>query len=80
MHGGDLFRLRAHAAGHNHLAVFGKRRADRGERFRLGAIEKSTSIDDGEVSIGVIARKLVTFRSQPGDNALGIDQGFRTAE
>ena len=80
MQRGDLFRLGAHAAGHDHFAVFGKRRADGCEQFRLRAIEKAASVNDGEVGIGVAARKLITFGAQPRDNAFGIDQGLRTAE
>ena len=78
--GGDLFRLRAHAAGDHDLAVFGERRADRGERLRLRAVEKTAGVDNREVGIGVFTGELVTLRTQPRDDALGIDQRFRAAE
>ena len=50
----DLFRFRAHAAGDDDFAVFGERGADRGQRFRLGAVEKAAGVDDGDVGIGVV--------------------------
>ena len=80
MRGRNLFRLRAHAAGHDDFAVFLKRRPDCGERFRLRAIEEAAGINDRQVGIGVIAGQFVTFRAQPRDNALGIDQRLRAAE
>ena len=80
MRGRDLFRLGAHAAGDDDFAVFGQRRADGGQRFRLRAVEKAAGIDDGEVGIGVVAGQLVAFRAQPRDDALGIDQRLRAAE
>ena len=80
MQGSDFLRLCAHTAGHDHFAVFGKRRADSMERFGLRAIEKAASINNGEVGIGVAARQLITFGAQPRDNTLRIDQGLRTAE
>ena len=80
MRGRNLFRLRAHAAGHDDFAVFLKRRPDCGERFRLRAIEEAAGINDRQVGIGVIAGEFVTFRAQPRDNTLGIDQRLRAAE
>ena len=50
------------------------------KRFRLRAVEKAAGIDDGEIGIGVVAGELITLGAQPGDDALGIDQRFRTAE
>ncbi len=80
MHGGDLLRLRAHAAGDDDLAVLGHGGADGGEQFRLGAVEKAAGIDDGEVGAGMLARQLITLRAQPRDDALGIDQRLWAAE
>ena len=80
VHGGDFLRLGAHAAGDDDFAVFVKRGADRGQRFRLRTVEKAAGIDDGEVGVGVVAGKLVTLRTQPRDDALGIDQSLRAAE
>ena len=62
MRGRDLFRLGAHAAGHDDFAVFLKRRPDRRERFRLRAVEEPAGINNRQVGIGVIAGQFVTFR------------------
>ncbi len=80
MHGGDFLRLGAHAAGDDDFAVLGHGGADGGERFRLRAVEKAAGIDDGEVGAGMVAGQLIAFRTQPRDDALGIDQRFRAAE
>ena len=80
MHGRDLFRLRAHAAGDDDLAVFGHGGADGVERFRLGAVEKAAGIDDGEIGAGMLARKFIALGAQPRDDALGIDQRLGAAE
>ena len=77
---GDFLRLRAHAAGDDHLAVGGERVADGGEQFRLRAFQKSAGIDDRDVGAGMLARELVTLRAQPRDDALGIDERLRAAE
>src|SRR5262245_63945383 len=77
---GDLFRLGAHAAGHDYLAVLVERLADGGERFRLGAVEKAAGVDDREVSAGMGTSEFITLRAQAGDDALAVDQGLRTAE
>lgn len=76
MQGGDLLRLRTHAASHDHLAIFGKRRTDGVERFSLRAIQKAARVNDCEVGISVAARQLITFSAQPRDNALGITKAF----
>ena len=53
---GDLLRLCAHAAGHDHLAVRRERVADGRKRLGLRAFEKTAGVDDGDVRSGVIAR------------------------
>jgi hypothetical protein len=77
---GDPFRFCPHAAGDHDLAVFRKRRADRGERFCLRAVEKAAGVDNRQVGIGVLAGEFVALRAQPRDNTLGIDQRFRAAK
>src|SRR5262245_21159030 len=77
---GDLFRLGAHAAGHDYLAVLVERPADGGERFRLGAVEKAAGVDDREVSAGMGTSEFIALCTQTGDDALAVDQGLRTAE
>ena len=56
----DLLGLGAHAAGDDDLAVLRHRRADRLERFLLGAVEKAAGVDDHRVGAGVA---LATVRS-----------------
>ena len=80
MRGGDLFRLRPHAAGDDDFAVFGHGGADCGKRFRLRAVEKTAGIDDGEVGAGMLAGELIALRAQPRDDALGIDERLGAAE
>src|ERR1700730_7054043 len=76
----DRFRLRAHAAGDDDLAVFRRRRADRGQRFSLGAIEKTTRVDDDRRRVPMRLGELVTFRAQAPDDPLAIDKGLGTTE
>ncbi len=78
--GRDLLRLRAHAAGDDHLAVLGQRLADGVERFRLGAVEEPAGVDDDEVGAFVLAAELIALGAQLGDDALGIDQRLGAAE
>jgi len=78
--GGDLLRLGAHAAGHDHLAVLVERLADGSERFRLGAVEKAAGVDDREVGAGMGANKFIALRAQARDDALAVDQRLRAAE
>ncbi len=78
--GPDFFRLGPQTAGDDDFAVLGKGRADGGKRLRLRAVEEAAGVDDGEVRLGVLARKLVALGPQPRDNALGIDQRLGAAE
>jgi hypothetical protein len=48
--------------------------------FLLRAFEKAAGIDDDEVGARMLARQLITFRTQPRDDALGIHQRLRAAE
>ena len=77
---GDLLRLGAHAAGHDHLAVLVERLADGSERFRLGAVEKAAGVDDREVGTGMGTNKFIALRAQAGHDALAVDQRLRAAE
>ena len=78
--GHDLLWLGAHAARHDHLAVLLEPRADRGERFRLGAVEKAAGVDNDGVGARVGLGQFVAFGAKPGDDALGIDQRLGAAE
>jgi hypothetical protein len=70
----DLLGLRAHAAGNDHLAVLSHCFADGAERFLLGAVEETAGVDNDQVGAVMLARQLVAFGAQPGDDALGIHQ------
>ena len=76
----DLLGLGAHAAGDDHLAVLGHRRADRVERLLLGAVEEAAGVDDHRVGAGVALRKFVALGAQPGEDALAVDQRLGAAE
>jgi predicted methyltransferase len=52
---GDLFRLGAHAAGDDDLAVLRHRLADCRQRFRLCAVQKTAGVDDDEVRATMFA-------------------------
>jgi len=77
---GDLLRLRAHAPRDDHFPGISERGADGIERLRLGAVEKAAGVDDHEVGAVVPPCKLITLRTQPRDDALGIDQRLGAAE
>ena len=77
---GNLFGFGAHAAGHDYLAILGKGLADRGERFRLRAVEEAARIDDREISAGVRAGQFISLGTQARDDPLAVDQRLRTAE
>ena len=57
----DRVGLGAHASGHDHLAVASERFPDRGERLRLGAVEKAAGIDDGEIGAFMGAGEFISF-------------------
>ncbi len=77
---GDLLGLGTHAAGDDHLAVLRHGFADRGERFLLGAVEEAAGVDDDDVGAVMLACELIALRTQPGDDALGIDQRLGAAQ
>jgi len=77
---GDLFGLCAHAPGDDHFPVISECRADGVEGLRLGAVEKAAGVDDHEVGAVVPPRKLITLRTQPRNDALGIHQRLGAAE
>ena len=72
--GADGVGLVAHAAGDDHLAVFGNGLADRFQAFGLGGIQKPAGVDDHHVGAGIIARQRIAIGAQLGEDAFGIDQ------
>lgn len=73
-------RLRAEAAGDDHLAVLGQRLADRVEAFLHGFVDETAGVDDDEIGAVVGAGDFITFGAQLRDDLLGVDEGFRTTE
>jgi hypothetical protein len=76
----DLARLRSHAAGDDNLAVVRHGLADCAKRFRLGAVEEATGVDDDEVGACMLLGQLIALGAELRDDALGIDEGFWAAE
>src|SRR6267142_4522856 len=76
----DGFGLGAHAARDNDLAVFRQCLADGSERFRLGAVEEPTRIDDRKISPFVYAGEFITLGAQARDDALAVDQRLGASE
>src|SRR5690606_18619277 len=72
--------LDAHAAGDDHLAVLGDGFADGLQRFGLGAVDEAAGVDHHHVGVIVFGRDLVALGAQLGQDAFGIDQGFRAAQ
>ena len=72
--------LGAQATGDDHLAVFGKRLADRRQRFLDCRVDEAASIDDDEIGALVRWRDCITLRAQPGEDLLRVDECFRAAE
>ena len=78
--GADCLGLLAHAAGHDHPAIFHDRLANRLEAFFLGRIEKAAGVDQHHVRAGIIGAHRIAIGAQPRQDAFGIDQRLGTAE
>ena len=76
----DLLRLRAEAAGHDHLAVLGERLADRLQRFVDRGIDEAAGVHDDQVRRAIARRDFIAFGAQPREDALRVDQRLGTAE
>ena len=76
----DLLRLRAQATRDDDLAVLGQRLADRVEGFFDGSGDEAAGVHDDEIGVRILRDRLVALGAQLGQDALGIDQGLRTAE
>ncbi len=72
--------LRAQAAGDDDLAVRGERLADGVERLRDRGVDEAAGVDDDEVGTLVRRGDRVALGAQLGDDLLGIDERFRTAQ
>ena len=80
MRAGDIVRLGPEAAGDDHPSVLGQRLADRLEAFGLGAVQKAAGVDDDRLRAAIVGADGITLGPQARQDALAVDQGFRTAE
>ncbi|HWA77499.1 MAG TPA: hypothetical protein VG937_34420 [Polyangiaceae bacterium] len=76
----DDVGLCAETAGDDDLAVLVQGFADGLKAFIARAVEKTTGVDEDEVSARVIRGDLVALGAQARDDAFAIDQRLRTAE
>jgi len=66
-------------AGNDNLSILCESLADRAERFLDRGIDEAAGIDDDEVGAGVVGRGGVALGAQLREDALGVDERFRTA-
>ena len=76
----DQFFARAQAAGHDYLAIFGQRFADRIQRFFDSRIDETAGIHHHQIGAFVGSGDIVSFGAQAGQNLLRIDQRLGTTE
>ncbi len=76
----DQVFLDPETAGDDDPSVFGDGLPDGLEAFLLRAIEKTAGIHQDDVGAGIVAGKRITLGAQRRHDALGIDEGLRTAE
>ena len=62
----------------DNLAVLGERFADGMKRFLDRGVDEAAGVDDDEVGARVVLGGGVALGAQLGENALGVDQRFRT--
>ena len=70
----------AHAAGDDDLAVLLEGLADRVQRFLFGAVDETAGVHHHHIGIFVAGHDVVALQPQLGEDALGVDQGLRTAK
>ena len=67
-------------SGHNHLAIFLKRLANRIQTFGFGTVEKSAGIHDHRVGVSIVRRNRITLSPQAGQDTFAINQRFRATK
>jgi len=75
----DQVGLDPQAAGDNNFAVLGQRFADRAQGLLDRGIDEAAGVDDDEVGAGVVGRGGVALGAKLREDALGVDERFRTA-
>ena len=80
VHVADVAFVHTHAAGDDDLAVFGDGFTDHFQGFGLGAIDEAAGVDYHHVGILVGGHDLVALHAQLGEDAFGVDSGFRATK
>src|SRR5262249_6148368 len=76
----DLLLLDAETARDDDAAVLGQRLADGRQALLLGRVEKAAGVDDDGVGALVVGNQLIALSPEARDEALAVDERFRTAE
>src|SRR5262249_55944281 len=76
----DQVRRRAHAAGHDDLAVLLHRGTDCLQRLVAGGVDEAARVDHDKVGAIVLAGDLIAFGAQARDDAFGTDERLRATE
>ena len=64
------------AAGDDDLPILVQGFADCIERFLYGGVDETAGVDDHQVCVVIVARNLISFAPQTGEDMLGIDGGL----
>jgi hypothetical protein len=75
-----LARLRAQAAGDDHLAVLGQRLADRVQAFLDRVVDEPAGVDHHQVGARVALARAVALGAQLREDELGVGQGLGAAQ
>ena len=76
----DIIRLGPQTAGHDHLAIFVQRLANRVKAFGLGGIKEPAGVHNHRIRPGVVRRHAVAFGAQPRQNPFAVDQRLGAAQ
>jgi len=71
--------LRSQTSRHHDLSVFFQSLTNRAERFFDRGVDEAAGVDDDEVGAGVVGRGGVALGAKLREDALGVDERFRTA-
>ena len=80
LHNGLCVSTFSHTAGDNHFAILTDGLTDRIQGFLLCAIDKSAGIYHNHLGIFIAGYDIVSVHFQLGEYALGVNQGFGTAQ
>jgi hypothetical protein len=80
VHVADCAFFHAHAASHDHFAVFCQGFTDHFQRLGLGAVDKATGVNHHHVGVLVGGHHFITFHAQLGQDAFGVHQCLGATE